>query len=69
MRLVRSVVAGVVLGAIGGYAAALLRPRRVYRSAGAGIPGFDLPPLPERYDEAAPADLDAAGIDTAEVRG
>ena len=33
MRLVRLVVAGVVLGAIGGYAAALLRPRTVHRSS------------------------------------
>jgi hypothetical protein len=68
MRLVRSVAAGVVLGAVGGYAAALLRPRPVYRSAGAGIPELDLPPLPERYDAGETADLDA-GIDAAEVRG
>jgi hypothetical protein len=69
MRLVRSVVAGVVLGAVGGYMAALLRPRTVYRGAGAGIPGLDFPPLPERYDEAYAAELDAARIDAAEVRG
>ena len=32
MRLVRLVVAGIVLGAVGGYAAALLRPRTVHRN-------------------------------------
>ena len=52
MRLVRSVVAGIVLGAVAGYAAALLRPRAVHRSAGARLPGFDLPPLPEPHEAA-----------------
>jgi hypothetical protein len=69
MRLVRSVVAGIVLGAIGGYAAALLRPRPVHRRAGAEMRGFDLPPLPERSDRARAADLDATRIDAAGVRG
>jgi hypothetical protein len=69
MRLVRSVVAGIVLGAIGGYAAALLRPRPVHRSAGAEMRGFDFPPLPERYDPAHVAELDATRIAAAEVRG
>ena len=32
MRLVRLVVAGIVLGAVAGFAAALLRPRTVHRS-------------------------------------
>jgi hypothetical protein len=59
MRLVRPVVAGVVLGAIGGYAAALLRPRTVHRSPAVD----DLPPLPE-HDEAA----DLTELDAAEVR-
>jgi hypothetical protein len=63
MRLVRPVVAGVVLGAIGGYAAALLRPRSVHRSPDADIPGLDLPPLPE-HDEAA----DLTELDAVEVR-
>jgi hypothetical protein len=65
MRLVRLVVAGVVLGAIGGYAAALLRPRTVHRRPGAG--GLDVPPLPEQYDAAQGPELDVA-IDVAEVR-
>jgi hypothetical protein len=69
MRLVRSVVAGIVLGAIGGYTGALLRPRTVYRGAGAGIPGLDFPPLPERYDAANTTELDAARIDAAGVHG
>jgi hypothetical protein len=66
MRLVRSVVAGVVLGAIGGYAAALLRPRTAHRSPGADVFGPDAPPLPERYDVADGADL--SEIDVVEVR-
>jgi hypothetical protein len=66
MRLVRLVVAGVVLGAIGGYAAALLRPRTVHRSPGAAA-GLDVPPLPERYDAADTPEIDAE-IDVAEVR-
>jgi hypothetical protein len=52
MRLVRLVVAGIVLGAVGGYVAALLRPRTVHRNL---VPdGFDQEgrldpaPLPER---------------------
>jgi hypothetical protein len=32
MRLVRLVVAGIALGAVGGYLAALLRPRTVHRN-------------------------------------
>ena len=58
MRLVRLVVAGIVLGAVGGYVAALLRPRTVHRNLvadgfdrAAGIdPGFDPAPLPEHAD-------------------
>jgi hypothetical protein len=52
MRLVRLVVAGIVLGAVGGYLAALLRPRTVHRNLvadpGVGEPGRDPAPLPER---------------------
>ena len=54
MRLVRLVVAGIVLGAVGGYLAALLRPRTVHRNLVAdGFEregGFDPAPLPERSD-------------------
>jgi hypothetical protein len=67
MRLVRSVVAGVVLGVLAGYAAALLRPRTVHRAPTADVPGLDVPPLPERHD-AVPAEIDTAGLDPAEVR-
>jgi hypothetical protein len=66
MRLVRSVVAGVVLGAIGGYAAALLRPRAAHRSPGVDALGADLPPLPERYDATYSDDL--SELDVVEVR-
>lgn len=52
MRLVRLVVAGIVLGAVGGYLAALLRPRTVHRNLVADRPGSgvgrDPAPLPER---------------------
>ena len=61
MRLVRLVVAGIVLGAVGGYAAALLRPRTVHRNPAWELPGLDLAPLPEHAD--APA-----GLHTLEVR-
>ena len=54
MRLVRLVVAGIVLGAVGGYAAALLRPRTVHRTLVADSSGRpvapDLAPLPERVE-------------------
>jgi hypothetical protein len=56
MRLVRLVVAGVALGAVGGYVAALLRPRTVHRNPAADLAedlAGDLAelgsaPLPER---------------------
>ena len=48
MRLVRLVVAGIVLGAVGGYVAALLRPRTVHRNLVADPAGFDPAPLPEQ---------------------
>jgi hypothetical protein len=52
MRLVRLVVAGIVLGAVGGYVAELLRPRTVHRNlvadSLAGQEGLDPAPLPER---------------------
>lgn len=60
MRLVRLVVAGVVLGAVGGYAAALLRPRAVHRSRAAADPGerpLDPAPAPDRVDDATPPEL------------
>jgi hypothetical protein len=54
MRLVRLVVAGIVLGAVGGYVAALLRPRTVHRNLVASNfdqqAAFDPAPLPERAD-------------------
>ncbi len=58
MRLVRLVVAGIVLGAVGGYVAALLRPRTVHRNLvadsfdrAAGVdPALDPAPLPEQAD-------------------
>ena len=54
MRLVRLVVAGIVLGAVGGYLAALLRPRTVHRnlvadSAGREV-GRDPGTLPETIE-------------------
>jgi hypothetical protein len=52
MRLVRLVVAGIVLGAVGGYVAALLRPRTVHRNLVADSfdreGTLDPAPLPER---------------------
>ena len=59
MRLVRLVVAGIVLGAVGGYVAALLRPRTVHRNLVADgfdrEAGLDPAPLPERAgDEPMP---------------
>jgi hypothetical protein len=54
MRLVRLVVAGIVLGAVGGYVAALLRPRTVHRNLVADRSGReagpDPAPLPERIE-------------------
>ena len=54
MRLVRLVVAGIVLGAVGGYVAALLRPRTVHRNLVADSfdreGALDPAPLPERAD-------------------
>jgi hypothetical protein len=55
MRLVRLVVAGIVLGAVGGYVAALLRPRTVHRNLVADVLDreavLDPAPLPERADD------------------
>ena len=48
MRLVRLVVAGIVLGAVGGYLAALLRPRTVHRNLVADAAASDPAPLPEQ---------------------
>jgi hypothetical protein len=66
MRLVRLVLGGIVLGAIGGYAAALLRPRTVHRNLVADLAGMDTAPLPERSGDPAVPDLEVA--DTVEVR-
>ena len=55
MRLVRLVVAGMALGAVAGFAAALLRPRSVHSSPGARITTADPVPLPERDGEPIPA--------------
>ena len=48
MRLVRLVVAGIVLGAVGGFVAALLRPRTVHRNLVADAAAPDPVPLPEQ---------------------
>jgi hypothetical protein len=50
MRLVRLVVAGIVLGAVGGFVAALLRPRTVHRNLVANGSTSDPAPLPEQVD-------------------
>ena len=60
MRLVRLVVAGIVFGAVGGYAAALLRPRTVHRNPGAEFAALDLGPLPEQQGVTKLPELDAA---------
>ena len=61
MRLVRLVVAGIAVGAAGGYVGALLRPRTVYRNPAADLgildAGFDPAPLPERRDAGPSAEL------------
>lgn len=59
MRLVRLVVAGILLGAVAGFVAALLRPRSVHRSPSADAPAADPPPLPERGDSTVDAALAA----------
>jgi hypothetical protein len=53
MRLVRLAVAAIVLGAVGGFVGALLRPRTVHRSPGTGSPAENPAPLPEREAPAA----------------
>jgi hypothetical protein len=62
MRLVRLVVAGIVLGAVGGYVAALLRPRTVHRNLVADSfdrAAFDPAPLPERAGDEPLTELGA----------
>jgi len=54
MRLVRLVVAGVVLGAVGGFVVALLRPRAVHRNPAGDLGARDQVPLPERDDVTFP---------------
>jgi hypothetical protein len=51
MRLVRLVVAGIVLGALGGFVGALLRPRTVHRAPATDWLAAGRAPLPEREDE------------------
>jgi hypothetical protein len=70
MRLVRLVVAGVAVGAVGGYVGALLRPRAVHRNLAADglMEGMlDPVPLPERGDEPVSPEL-ATVPATAEAR-
>jgi hypothetical protein len=67
MRLVRLVVAGVALGAVGGYVGALLRPRAVHRNPAAELAGLDPGPLPERADDVTFPELTTVP-DTAEAR-
>ena len=50
MRLVRLGVAGIVLGAVGGYVGALLFPRTVHRSIVADAASPDPATLPEHLD-------------------
>ena len=63
MRLVRLVVAGIVLGAVGGYVAALLRPRTVHRNLVADSfdrdAGLDPAPLPKRAGDEPLTELPA----------
>jgi len=55
MRLVRLVVAGIAVGAVAGFAGALLRPRSVHSSPGAQLPVHDPARLPEQAGEPMPA--------------
>jgi hypothetical protein len=60
MRLVKLVVAGVAVGAVGGYVGALLRPRTVHRNPAAdgSIEGFlDPAPLPEQPEGGVASEL------------
>jgi hypothetical protein len=59
MRLVRLVVAGLVVGAVGGFTAALLRPRTVHSGPSSALPELDPAPLPDDVSALA---------ETAEVR-
>jgi hypothetical protein len=63
MRLVRLVIAGIVLGAVAGYVSALLRPRTVHRNPAGDLAGAEPAPLPERV----PAAEIVALPETAEV--
>jgi hypothetical protein len=58
MRLVRLALGGIVLGAVGGYVAALLRPRRVHRNLAAELAAMDPVPLPERTGDQASPELE-----------
>jgi hypothetical protein len=53
MRLVRLVVAGIAIGAVAGFAAALLRPRSAHGSP--GVVTAESAPLPEREVAPVPA--------------
>jgi hypothetical protein len=61
MRLVRLVVAGIVLGAVGGFVGALLRPRTAHRAPGNDWLASGAAPLPERGDDAVPVGVALTG--------
>jgi hypothetical protein len=67
MRLVRLVVAGVAVGAVGGYVGALVRPRTVYRNPAADLDALDPAPASGRRDDAASPELTTLW-DTVEAR-
>jgi hypothetical protein len=50
MRLVKLVVAGVAVGAVGGYVGALLRPRTVHRNPAADLGFLEPAPLPDDHE-------------------
>jgi hypothetical protein len=66
MRLVRLALGGIVVGAVGGYVAALLRPRSVHRNLAADLAAMDPMPLPERTADHASPELEVP--DAVQVR-
>lgn len=52
MRLVRLALGGIVLGAVAGYVAELLRPRSIHRNPAADV-SVDPVPLPENLGDPA----------------
>jgi hypothetical protein len=67
MRLVKLVVAGVAVGAVGGYVGALLRPRTVHRNPAADLAFLEPAPLPDHVEGGASPEL-ATVSDRAEAR-